>query len=76
MTSNKCLVLCSYNGYQYAGLQYGTECWCGDTLDPNAQPIDQSVCSTPCAGNSSETCGGSLALQLFVRDYGMGQLAS
>ncbi|KAL1864253.1 hypothetical protein Daus18300_007850 [Diaporthe australafricana] len=76
MTSNKCLVLCSYNSFYYAGLQFGTECWCGNSLDPNAKPIDQSKCSIPCGGDSSETCGGSLALQLFMWDGGMAPLAS
>lgn len=75
MTSNKCLVLCSYNKYMYAGLQYGTECWCGDNLDPLAKPTLPSKCATPCAGNSSETCGGSLTLQLYIRDFGLAELA-
>lgn len=75
MTSNKCLVLCSYNTYMYAGLQYGTECWCGNSLDPLAKPTDAAKCAIPCSGNSSETCGGSLTLQLYVKDYGMVELA-
>ncbi|KAH8750535.1 WSC domain-containing protein [Diaporthe sp. PMI_573] len=69
LTSNKCLVLCSYSNYKYAGLQYGSECWCGNTLDPLSKLTDPSKCATPCGGNSSETCGGSLTMQLYVKDF-------
>ncbi|CAN8102201.1 unnamed protein product [Discula destructiva] len=63
MTRNKCLVICAFGNFVYAGLEYGNECWCGNKLG-NVKP--QGTCNLPCAGNSSETCGGSFSLDLFV----------
>lgn len=65
MTVNKCLTLCSYAWFPYAGLEFGNECWCGYTLNAAAQPSNES-CSMPCAGNASETCGGSAMLDLYT----------
>lgn len=64
MTTGKCLVICSYGNFQYAGLEYGTECWCGNTLG-NVKTI--GICNMPCAGNTSETCGGSFSLNLYSK---------
>lgn len=63
LTQNKCLVICAYGGFQYAGVEYGNECWCGNKLSLNTQL--NATCYFPCAGNSSEICGGSLSLNLF-----------
>lgn len=65
MTTNKCLVICSYRSFAYAGLEFGSECWCGDVLNPDAAPSPDS-CDMPCAGNESDTCGGRGALTLYV----------
>lgn len=63
LTRNKCLVICSYGGYAYAGMEYGRECWCGHTLGDNVSM--NGTCNMPCAGNASETCGGQLSLDLY-----------
>lgn len=67
MTTNKCLVICSYGNFQWAGLEYGSECWCGNSLAAGVQPTNQS-CSMPCSGDATDTCGGPLTLNLFSRN--------
>ncbi|KAM3557432.1 hypothetical protein MY1884_004533 [Beauveria asiatica] len=57
MTRAKCETKCWSEGYQYVGFKAGTECWCGHYIDGSHTPF-QSDCSAPCAGNSSESCGG------------------
>ncbi|KAK8147378.1 hypothetical protein G3M48_001738 [Beauveria asiatica] len=57
MTRAKCESKCWSEGYQYVGFKAGTECWCGHYIDGSHTPF-QSDCSAPCAGNSSESCGG------------------
>lgn len=63
-TQQSCFDQCSSQGYCYAGLENGNECWCGASLDSSAS-IDASQCSTPCTGNGGTTCGGGWALSVF-----------
>ncbi|XP_035693304.1 uncharacterized protein LOC118427567 isoform X2 [Branchiostoma floridae] len=58
LTPTSCLGHCTAEGYRYAGLQYGKECFCGDSFGQfGAAP--ESECSTPCTGSSADTCGGN-----------------
>lgn len=66
MTKNKCLVICGYGKFGFAGLEFGRECWCGNTLNPASKQVDQSSCSLPCSGNASDTCGGKLTLDVYA----------
>ena len=43
--------------YTYFGLQYGEECYCGNSYG-NYGPARETQCSTPCATDSKLTCGG------------------
>lgn len=68
MTTRKCLVVCSYRSYAYAGLEFGNECWCGNELHPDTAPSADG-CDLPCSGNASDTCGGHEALNLYCSNY-------
>ncbi|KAJ9144046.1 WSC-domain-containing protein [Pleurostoma richardsiae] len=73
MTIETCLSLCWM--YNYAGVEYGSECWCGNALDfagytgatPGAN-VSDSECSFTCPGNSSEYCGAGLRLSMYWFD--------
>lgn len=39
---------------------------CGLEFDNGGAPIDLSLCSMPCSGNSSEFCGGPNALNVSI----------
>ncbi|KAH6653915.1 WSC domain-containing protein [Truncatella angustata] len=70
MTIDTCLAYCSTKGYHTAGLEYGRECWCGNALASGAQ-LDAGIrgnCSTPCAGDESQTCGGASLLSVYKND--------
>ena len=49
-------------GFQYAGLQNSQECHCSDEYDRHGE-VDN--CTNLCPGNSSETCGGASAIQIY-----------
>ncbi|KAH8591742.1 WSC domain-containing protein [Bisporella sp. PMI_857] len=73
MTIEKCLETCWK--YAYAGVEYGRECWCGNTLNvagnTGATPstnVSDSLCSFTCPGNSSEFCGSGGRLNLYWFD--------
>ena len=67
MTIATCLSACQQRGFQYAGLEYGSECYCGSSLSNGASlSASSDACTMPCANDAASTCGGSGALQLFV----------
>jgi len=67
LTIEKCLASCEAAGYSLAGVEYGDECHCGSSFDNGGAPApDGSVgCSFPCAGSSTEICGGSNRLSMY-----------
>ncbi|WVR07283.1 hypothetical protein IAU60_004324 [Kwoniella sp. DSM 27419] len=65
-TIQTCVSYCGEKGWQYAGLEYGFECYCADYIDSGAYiGRNATNCDMPCPGNSSITCGGSMAIQLY-----------
>jgi hypothetical protein len=65
MTAELCIDFCKTNSYTFAGLEYTRECWCANLLDGLSKKLPDSSCNLPCAGNSSEICGGNLALTVY-----------
>ncbi|KAM5541685.1 hypothetical protein V8D89_004666 [Ganoderma adspersum] len=66
MTYDSCISTCSAQGYSMAGIEYGSECYCGHSFENGAGvALDPSSCSMDCAGDSAATCGGSWALTAF-----------
>ncbi|KAJ3072472.1 hypothetical protein HDU98_003548 [Podochytrium sp. JEL0797] len=63
ITVETCLVSCQKGGFGYGGVEFGSQCFCGNTV-PIAAPA--TVCSTACAGNSTELCGGSGAISIYT----------
>ncbi|XP_019621231.1 PREDICTED: beta-1,3-glucan-binding protein-like [Branchiostoma belcheri] len=65
LTPRLCLDHCSAGGYTYAGLQYGTECFCGDSFGQfGAAP--ESECTTPCAGDAGQVCGNGWKNSIYT----------
>jgi hypothetical protein len=67
MTVEGCLSYCKARGLNYAGLEYATQCYCGDSLPTALQPTTGVLgnCFSPCAGNSSQYCGGANRLSIY-----------
>lgn len=66
-TVDKCVSSCQTAGYKYAGVEYGSQCFCGNSIGITtwAQLQDQSKCNIPCPGDSTNMCGGNNALNFF-----------
>ncbi|KAL6472311.1 hypothetical protein MHYP_G00184990 [Metynnis hypsauchen] len=63
MTSSLCQDTCSESGYQFAGLEYGTECHCGNRISaPRARRED---CNLDCRGERGSPCGGVGRLSIY-----------
>lgn len=65
MTVPLCLSYCQSSGYNWAGLEYTRECYCAQHLSALSTHYPDSECSLPCMGNSSQLCGGPLALSVY-----------
>ena len=62
-----CMAACSDAGFDIFGLEYGGECFCGNSLQ-GVEKIAESECNMPCEGNATQVCGGPFALTVFARN--------
>lgn len=60
-----CLDICVQAGFPYAGVQYGSECFCGDNILPSSARREESFCNMKCPGDPSLTCGGYFTMNVF-----------
>ncbi|KAH7320609.1 WSC domain-containing protein, partial [Stachybotrys elegans] len=65
MTPAACAALCT--GYRFFGVENGSECYCGDNIDPARLAADQTTCSIPCTGQANFVCGGGWRLSVYRR---------
>ncbi|XP_074647913.1 xylosyltransferase oxt-like [Tubulanus polymorphus] len=65
----KCIYTCYRLGYQYAGVQYVKECWCGDSFGRHGK-LDEGSCNRKCPGSTDETCGGFLTQNIYATGVG------
>ncbi|XP_054711088.1 xylosyltransferase oxt-like [Uloborus diversus] len=61
----RCVDLCLQSGFQYAGVQYRKECYCGNTRPLSEFKVNNSMCNMPCPKNSPSTCGGYFTMNVF-----------
>ncbi|EKD18373.1 WSC domain containing protein [Drepanopeziza brunnea f. sp. 'multigermtubi' MB_m1] len=73
-TVKKCAANCAR--FKYAGVEYGRECYCSDTLKSGSTAASENECNMACVtdpqcskgGNSLELCGGSVRLNVYIRE--------
>jgi hypothetical protein len=64
MTPPLCAGFCA--GYQYAGAEYGNQCFCGNAWPSSYSKVTDNECNFTCAGDPTQTCGGTWLLNLYV----------
>ena len=64
-SADACLEVCTEYGFSLAGLQYGVECFCGNTKPPPARELGEEKCDMACPGEEGESCGGYLTMDIF-----------
>lgn len=67
MTLERCGNFCDNNGspYNYFGLTYGRECFCGWSIDEDALRAPEADCYNSCAGSPYGLCGGWRRISAF-----------
>jgi hypothetical protein len=72
MTPNKCINICKDKGFKYAGLQYSSYCFCGNSYGKYGQADN---CNMKCNGNSNQICGGSWANSIYEIEISLRQVS-
>ncbi|KAL8696378.1 MAG: hypothetical protein Q9224_002825 [Gallowayella concinna] len=64
-TYKTCAAYCS--GYTYFGVEYGSECYCGNQFsNPTAPaPKGETECNRKCSGDATQVCGAGGRMNLF-----------
>jgi len=70
MTIGMCMGICQNSGYRYTGIEFGQECWCGNSFLNGAMPVPAASCSMTCAGDKTQTCGGNLFMNVYQNGCG------
>ncbi|CBN74218.1 WSC domain protein [Ectocarpus siliculosus] len=61
-----CYEHCSSNGYDFMGLQYGRECYCGTEEEEKRHvQYGPGTCDHPCKGDDNLVCGGFWSFDLY-----------
>ncbi|XP_053683028.1 xylosyltransferase oxt [Sabethes cyaneus] len=67
-TSNsprRCIQLCLQSGFLYAGVQYSSECFCGDDPPKTSAKLPDSSCNMKCSGDPRQACGGYFTVNIY-----------
>ena len=66
MTVEMCVGACQTKGYALAGVEYGSQCFCGISISPLSSVVADSQYQVMlCPGNSKEWCSVGSHLQVF-----------
>lgn len=63
MTIESCMANCA--GYIYFGVEYGRECYCGNSFTTGSVPAPATDCSFTCPGDATELCGAGNRLSIY-----------
>ncbi len=66
MTIELCQNACKNGGFTYAGVEFATQCFCGNSIGGGGSKALEAECNKPCAGNSKEICGGGNRINIFT----------
>ncbi|KAF9033806.1 WSC domain-containing protein [Panaeolus papilionaceus] len=69
VTIEKCVAACSAEHWSIAGLEYGSECFCGDFFRLDVVSLPANRCLMVCNGDQQEFCGGSAALSIYSNGF-------
>ena len=67
MTLESCQSFCADADFEYFGVEYARECYCGNSFNPGSVPAPDTDCNFPCAGDASELCGAGNRLSIYSK---------
>jgi hypothetical protein len=60
-----CRKKCRSQEYAFSGVEYGRQCFCGNTPPAQSELVADSQCSYKCPADSTSKCGGSWRLNIY-----------
>jgi len=69
LTAASCVEYCNDAGFSMAGAEYSNQCYCGNSMTSGRAPVEglMGACDMPCAGNSTQNCGGAAWISLYQK---------
>ena len=68
LTIESCVAACVASGYKVAGMEYSTQCFCGNSITNGGVLANADTdCNTACSGNNKEECGGGNRMSIYAR---------
>merc|ERR1712038_1762123 len=64
-TPARCMEACDDQGFLFARVQHGHECWCGNDAPPQDRIVDMKECVHSCSGDSTLKCGGVWRMNVY-----------
>lgn len=61
----KCIQMCLQSGYLYAGVQYSTECFCGNHEPSADAKLPDPNCNMKCPAEPKAACGGYFTINIY-----------
>ena len=69
LTVESCSTACQKAGYKVAGMEYSTQCFCGNAIIQGGAPASSdNDCGMTCGGNANEKCGGPNRMSIYSND--------
>lgn len=69
VTADTCNAACAAGNFRYFGLQYASECYCGNGENKDSwEQADGNQCNKPCTANEQQTCGGDQRNSVYLVD--------
>ncbi|PPR00539.1 hypothetical protein CVT24_005513 [Panaeolus cyanescens] len=65
MTVVSCISYCQSNAFSISGLQWGSECFCGNSIRAGATQKAESECGMACAGDAGQRCGEFWRMNIY-----------
>ncbi|EFQ31337.1 WSC domain-containing protein [Colletotrichum graminicola] len=65
MAVEDCASFCSIDGWKLMGVEYGRECFCGNSTNAGSVPAPLAECNMLCMGNKFQYCGAGSRLDLY-----------
>ncbi|EPE31830.1 WSC containing protein [Glarea lozoyensis ATCC 20868] len=69
MTVENCADICAAGQYSLFGVEYSSECYCGNMLAVGSVAAPASDCKYACSGDKTETCGGDWRFNYYEFGY-------
>jgi hypothetical protein len=71
-----CIAECFDRGYEYCGLQWFGECWCGNEPDRVGIAVGDDECNTECRIGGRGMCGGSWRNSVYLTTPNVGPVVA